>query len=117
MSVLRRGKSKNWYVQFQIGGRTIIKSSRSTSRKVAEQMETQLRAQVHAGIYLGHKPAMAFGEALARFASSNLRRTSERYTKASSQVFELSNRRRTSEWHRKASDQVFELNNRRRTSE
>ena len=70
MSVLRRGKSKNWYVQFQIGGRTIIKSSRSPSRKVAEQIETQLRAQVHAGIYLGHKPTLTFGEALARFASS-----------------------------------------------
>ena len=70
MSILCRGKSKNWYVQFQIGGRTIIKSSRSTSRKVAEQMETQLRAQVHAGIYLGHKPTLTFGEALARFAAS-----------------------------------------------
>jgi hypothetical protein len=70
MSVLKRGNSKNWYIQFQIGGRTIIKSSRSTSRKVAEQMETQLRAQVHAGLYLGHKPTLTFGEALARFALS-----------------------------------------------
>jgi hypothetical protein len=38
MTILRRGKSKFWYIQFQIGGRTIIKSSRSSSRKIAEQM-------------------------------------------------------------------------------
>lgn len=67
MTVLRRGKSKYWYIQFQVGGRTIIKSSRSTSRKVADQMEVQLRAQVHAQTYMGHKPSLTVGEALNRF--------------------------------------------------
>jgi hypothetical protein len=70
ISIIKRGKSQNWYVQFQIGGRTVIKSTRSTSRKVAEQIEAQLRTQVHAGVYLGHKPSLTFGEALSRFASS-----------------------------------------------
>jgi integrase len=70
MTVLRRGNSKFWYIQFQIAGRTIVKSSRSTSRKVAEQMEAQLRTQVHGRIYLGHKPTLTAGEAFARFAAT-----------------------------------------------
>lgn len=70
MTILRRGKSKFWYVQFQIGGRTIIKSSQSTSRKIAELMEVQLRTQVHARVYLGHKAPITLGDALARFAAT-----------------------------------------------
>jgi integrase len=70
MTILKRGKSKFWYIQFQIGGRTIIKSSRSTSRKVAEQMEAQLRTQVHARVYLGHKPGISLADALTKFAAS-----------------------------------------------
>lgn len=69
MTILRRGNSKYWYVQFQIGGKTFIKSSRSTSRKVAEQLEAQMRTQAHARIFLGHKPSLSLGDALARFAT------------------------------------------------
>jgi integrase len=70
MTILRRGNSKNWYVQFQIGGTTIIRSSRSTSRKVAEQLEAQLRTQAHARIFLGHKPSLSIADALNRFAAA-----------------------------------------------
>lgn len=70
MTILRRGKSKNWYIQFQVGGRTIIRSSRSTSRKVAEQMEARLRTEVHSHAYLGHKPSLTVGQALDRFAAA-----------------------------------------------
>jgi hypothetical protein len=70
MTILRRGNSKFWYVQFQIGGKTIIRSSRSTSRKVAEQLEAQLRTQAHARIFLGHKPSLSLADALNRFAAA-----------------------------------------------
>jgi integrase len=70
MTILRRGNSPNWYVQFQIGGKTIIRSARSTSRKVAEQLEAQLRTQAHARIFLGHKPSLSLGDALSRFAAA-----------------------------------------------
>jgi integrase len=69
MTILRRGNSKYWYVQFQIGGKTFIKSSRSTSRKAAEQLEAQLRTQAHARLFLGHKPTTTLGDALTRFAA------------------------------------------------
>lgn len=67
MTVLRRGNSKNWYIQFQLSGKTFVRSARTTSRKAAEQMETQMRAQAHAERFLGFKTSTTFGEALRRF--------------------------------------------------
>jgi integrase len=70
MTVLRRGNSKYWYIQFRIGGKTIIKSSRSTSRKVAEQIEAQLKTQVHGQTYLGLRPSISLSEAFLRYSKS-----------------------------------------------
>jgi integrase len=70
MTVLKRGNSRHWYVQFQIDGRTFIKSARTTSRKAAEQFETQLRSQAHGERYLGHKPTLTFDAALTAYAES-----------------------------------------------
>src|ERR1035438_6125126 len=67
MTILKRGNSKYWYIQFQLAGRTIIKSSRTTSRKAAEQIEAQLRSQTHAERYLGQRPSITFEQALDRF--------------------------------------------------
>jgi hypothetical protein len=67
MTILKRGNSKCWYIQFQIAGRTIIKSSRTTSRKAAEQIETQLRSQAHAERYLGQKPSITLEQAIDKF--------------------------------------------------
>jgi len=55
MSIVKRGNSKNWYIHFQFNGETFIKSSRTTIKKVAEQMEIEWRAQLHAETYQGRK--------------------------------------------------------------
>jgi integrase len=70
MTVLKRGNSRFWYVQFQIDGRTIIKSAKTTSRKAAEQIEVHLRAQAHGERYLGHKPTVTFEAALTAYADA-----------------------------------------------
>ena len=70
MSVAKRGNSQNFYVQFRLGGRTVIRSARTTNRRVAEQFEAQLRAELHAQIFLGEKPRIKFADALAQFAKS-----------------------------------------------
>lgn len=36
MSVLKRGNSPYWYIQFQFNGKTYIKSSKTTDKRVAE---------------------------------------------------------------------------------
>lgn len=70
MSVVKRGNSKYWYVQFQMNGRTVIKSTRTTSKKAAEQFEADLRSKMHAQIFLGVKPSITLGEALDRHCDS-----------------------------------------------
>lgn len=68
MSIVRRGDSKNWYIQFQLAGKTVIKSSRTTNRRAAEQMEARLRSESHSANFLGHKPRLRLSEALVLFA-------------------------------------------------
>lgn len=70
MTVLRRGNSKSLYIQFKAGGRTIVRSARTTNRKVAEQLEARLRTEIHAQTYLGQKPAIPLGKALRRFVAA-----------------------------------------------
>jgi hypothetical protein len=55
MGVIKRGNSRHWYIQFQMNGRTYIRSSRTTNKKAAEQMEIDWRAKLHAQQFLGQK--------------------------------------------------------------
>jgi integrase len=70
MSVIKRENSKYWYVQFQVNGRTVIRSSRSTSKKIAEQFEAQLRSKFHAQEFLGVKPQITLHEAVRHYCDS-----------------------------------------------
>jgi len=64
MSVLKRGNSKNWYIQFQLKGKTYIRSSRTMDKKAAEQMERDRRRQLHSQEFLGHKERITIRDAL-----------------------------------------------------
>ena len=66
MSIVKRGNSKNWYIHFQFNGETFIKSSRTTIKKVAEQMEIEWKAQLHAETYQGRKQRITLADAFAR---------------------------------------------------
>ena len=70
MSVLHRGNSKYWYIQFQLNGKTYIRSSRTTNKKAAEQMEADWRAKLHAQQFLGQKERISIGSALEQFCQS-----------------------------------------------
>ena len=48
MSIVKRGNSKHWYMQFQLNGKTYIRSSKTTNKKAAVQMEAEWRTQLHA---------------------------------------------------------------------
>ena len=67
MSIVKRGNSRFWYIQFQMGGRTFIRSSKTLDRKVAERMEVEWRAQIHRGLVLGDKERITLPEAVALF--------------------------------------------------
>jgi integrase len=70
MPLAKRPNSKFWYIQFQLNHRTFVRSSRTTDRKAAEQIEVQLRARAHAELYLGQRRSITLGDALDRFVRS-----------------------------------------------
>ena len=70
MSILKRGNSKYWYIQFQLRGKTYIRSSRTTSKKIAEQMESEWKSKLHAHQYRGEKPRISMGEAIQQFCDT-----------------------------------------------
>jgi integrase len=70
MSVIKRGNSRNWYIQFQLNGRTYIKSARTTDKRSAEQMEREWRRELHSQTYLGRKERITIEKALELFRAS-----------------------------------------------
>jgi integrase len=70
MGVVKRGNSKFWYIQFQLRGKTVIKSTRTTDKRAAEQMEREMRRQLHAVEYLGQKERITIHQALETFCEA-----------------------------------------------
>jgi integrase len=70
MSVMKRGKSKYWYIQFQLNGRTYIKSSKTTEKKMAETMEADWRKQLIQQQVLGVKEKISVKLAMSMYAES-----------------------------------------------
>lgn len=67
MSVLKRGNSKFWYIQFQFNGKTYIKSSKTTDKKVAERMEMEWKVKLHSQEFLGEKETARFSDIMGKF--------------------------------------------------
>lgn len=70
MGVIKRGNSKYWYVQFQLNGRTYIKSSQSTEKRVAESIEAEWRRQLVHQSLTGVKERIKVGLATEMFGAS-----------------------------------------------
>jgi integrase len=70
MSVLKRGNSKNWYIQFQFKGKTYIRSARTTDKRLAEQMEREWKRQLHTQEFLGQKERIRITDILDQFIES-----------------------------------------------
>jgi integrase len=70
MSVIKRDNSKNWYIQFQMDGRNFIRSSRTTNKRAAEQLEVEWKAKLHAEHYLGERQRISLKAALEQFCFS-----------------------------------------------
>jgi len=67
VSVLRRGNSRYWYVQFQFQGQTFIRSAKTTDKKVAEQLEREWRRELHARAFLGKRERITIADAVTAF--------------------------------------------------
>lgn len=62
MSVFKPEGSKHYRIQFQLNNQTYVKSSRTTDKRVAERMEIEWRAQIHAGQYVQGKEPITVGQ-------------------------------------------------------
>ena len=70
MSVLKRGNSKNWYIQFQFKGKTYVKSSQTTDKRIAERMEREWKVKIHSQVILGSKAFIRYSEIMDMFIKS-----------------------------------------------
>jgi integrase len=70
MALVKRSNSKFWYVQFQINHITIIRSTRTADRKVAERVAAKIRAETHEQLVLGQRKPMTIEQALERFIAT-----------------------------------------------
>lgn len=70
MALVKRSNSKFWYVQFQINHITIIRSTRTVDRKIAERVAAKIRAETHEQLVLGQKKPLTLEQALERFIAT-----------------------------------------------
>lgn len=70
MGLIKRGNSKYWYIQFQMDGRTVIKSSKTTDKRLAEQLETKIRNEMIRSYSLGIRDRIKLTDALSKFCET-----------------------------------------------
>lgn len=55
MPVFKPKDSRFYRIQFDINGRTYVKSAKTTDKRIAEKMEAKWRAEIHSQKYLGER--------------------------------------------------------------
>lgn len=70
MAIIKRGSSKYWYISFQLNGQQHIRSSKTTNKKIAEQMEVEWKAQIHSQQYQGRKQRITLADAFGQYKTS-----------------------------------------------
>lgn len=79
MAIAKRDGSKYWYIQFQYNGKTYIKSSKTSDKLLAEQLESNWRKQLIEQQQLGFKSQLETAKAFQMFANSKKQLTSNKY--------------------------------------
>lgn len=67
MGLIKRNNSKFWYVQFVLDGRPYVKSTRTTDKRLAEQIEIKLRNEVLHRQTFGLKDRIKVGDLVSAF--------------------------------------------------
>jgi integrase len=72
MTLIKRKNSQFWYIQFQLNGKTYIRSSKTSDKRIAAKVEDDWKAKVHAQQLLGHKERITLKAALMDFCDSKV---------------------------------------------
>ena len=86
MSIFKRGGEGNFYIQFNYNGKTYIKSSKTSNRKVAEKMERDWKAEIHAQHELGERQRITLKDALAAYVDKNKNTGSHSYANCNASI-------------------------------
>lgn len=70
MSIVKRGNSKYWYMHFQFNGQIYIRSTRTTNKRTAEQMEIEWKSKLHSHQYQGRKQRITLADAFQQYKTS-----------------------------------------------
>ncbi len=70
MAVIKREGSKYWYINFQYGGKSYLKSSKSIDKSLAERIEVEWRKQLIEQNELGIKPKIETLDAFKAYSAS-----------------------------------------------
>lgn len=70
MGIYKRAKSRNYYAQFVIDGKTYVRSTKTPNRKLAQQVHDKLRNDIIAQNALGYAEPISVGDALNKFQES-----------------------------------------------
>jgi integrase len=86
VSIFKRNGEGNFYIQFNFNGKTYIKSSKTTNRKVAEKMERDWKAEIHAQQELGERQRITLKDALEQYVNSKLGSKGYGYAKQNASI-------------------------------
>lgn len=70
MTVYKRSRSKFYYCEITINGKTIIRSTKTTKKSLALRFESQLRESLYRQYILGEKPIIKLLDAILEYSSS-----------------------------------------------
>ncbi len=86
MSVFKRGGSKHYYVQFNFRGKTYIKSTKTSNKRIAERMEHEWKEQVHREVELGELQRIKLKDALIGYCEDKKNTGCKEYAKSNARL-------------------------------
>jgi len=86
MSIFKRNGEGNFYIQFNFNGKTYVKSSKTANKKVAEKMERDWKAEIHAQQELGERQRITLKDALDGHLKSKVGTKGYQYAKGNISV-------------------------------
>jgi hypothetical protein len=86
MAVYKTGGGM-YRIQFRLNNRTFVKSAKTTDKKVAERMEAEWKAQIHAQQYLGEREEITVRQILENHLKASLAATTLKSARVFMNVF------------------------------
>src|ERR1022692_13225 len=88
MAVYRQNGGKNYRIQFRLNNRNYVRSAKTTDKRVAERMEAEWKAKIHARQYLGLREDITLRQILENYLRLPLAQATLVHARAFINVFQ-----------------------------